>query len=66
LKPDDETAITEISILPDGRVCVFGASRSVLDALAELDARDGVARERAEHVNSLDREANQLETRSKR
>ena len=62
--PDDETAITEISILPDGRVCVFGASRHVLDVLAELESRDDAARERAKYVEVLDRETNQIEMRS--
>jgi hypothetical protein len=62
--PLDETTITEISILPDGRVCVFGASRSVLEALAELESRDGHARERAEHLHALDREASRKEIQS--
>jgi hypothetical protein len=65
LAPDDETAITEISILPDGRVCVFGASRRVLAVLAELESRDDAVRERAEYVEALDRDANQTEMRSK-
>ena len=64
MKPDDETAITEISILPDGRVCVFGASRHVLEVLASLESRDDAVRERVEHVEALDRETSQIEMRS--
>ena len=64
MKPDDETAITEISILPDGRVCVFGASRHVLEVLAGLESRDDAVRERVEHVEALDRETSQIEMRS--
>jgi hypothetical protein len=36
---DNETSMTEITIQPDGRVYVFGTSRSVLDLLAELNPR---------------------------
>lgn len=32
----DETNITEIELLPDGRICVFGTSIEVLDVLDEL------------------------------
>ena len=37
---DDETAITEITFLPDGRLCLFGASREVLELLGSLDLGD--------------------------
>lgn len=37
---DDETAITEITLLPDGRLCLFGASRQVLELLADLHLGD--------------------------
>jgi hypothetical protein len=33
---EDETAITEITIQPDGRIYVFGLSLEVAQALAEL------------------------------
>ncbi len=36
----DETAITELSILPDGRIAVFGASWEVLDLLESLTLGD--------------------------
>ena len=36
----DETAITEITIQPDGRIYVFGASRQVLAVLKDLCPHD--------------------------
>ena len=32
----DETNITEIELLPDGRICIFGTSLEVLDVLDDL------------------------------
>lgn len=37
---DDETSVTEISFLPDGRMGLFGASREVLQLLVELNLGD--------------------------
>lgn len=37
---EDETAITEITIQPDGRVYVFGTSRQVLEVLENLHPND--------------------------
>lgn len=37
---DAQTLMTEITIQPDGRVFVFGASRQVLEALRLLQPRD--------------------------
>ena len=37
---DDERDITEITIQPDGRIYVFGASRQILDVLAALRSDD--------------------------
>ena len=37
---DDETAITEITFLPDGRLCLFGASRELLELLGTLNLGD--------------------------
>jgi len=36
IEPEDETAITEITIQPDGRIFVFGLSLEVAQALAGL------------------------------
>ena len=37
---DDETAITEITFLSDGRLCLFGASREILELLGSLQLGD--------------------------
>ena len=37
---DDETAMTEISFLPDGRICLFGASREIIELLWKLNLGD--------------------------
>ena len=50
MRADDETAITEISFLPDGRVCVFGMSREVLQLLGELSLGDPALARRHERV----------------
>lgn len=36
ISADDEAAMTDIRIAPDGRVFVFGTSRPVLEMLSEL------------------------------
>ncbi|MGA2440765.1 MAG: hypothetical protein ABSH08_07390 [Tepidisphaeraceae bacterium] len=33
----DETTMTEITVHPDGRVCIFGTSRQILDVLIGLN-----------------------------
>lgn len=37
---DDETSITEITFLPDGRLCLFGASREIINLLHHLKLGD--------------------------
>ena len=37
---DAETAITEMTFLPDGRICLFGASREVMELLGSLQLGD--------------------------
>lgn len=37
---EDESTLTEITLLPDGRVYVFGLSRQVLEILGELQSQD--------------------------
>jgi hypothetical protein len=37
---DEETALTEISFLPDGRICLFGASREIVNLLLEINLGD--------------------------
>ena len=45
----DETNITDIELLADGRICVFGMSREVLEVLDDLQiGRDPNVRQRLE------------------
>lgn len=37
---DEETAITEMTFLPDGRICLFGASRELLELLESINLGD--------------------------
>ncbi len=37
---EDDSSITEIDILPDGRVCLFGASQQVLEILDGIPLGD--------------------------
>ena len=48
LNPNDESSMTEISILPDGRVYLFGASREVLELLHAIPLGDPALAERIE------------------
>jgi hypothetical protein len=48
MSPEDEAAISEINILPDGRVCVFGASQQVLAALGAIPLDDAALQDRIE------------------
>ena len=41
-----ETAITEIMFLPDGRLCLFGASREMLELLDSLNLGDAALNSR--------------------
>lgn len=65
LQADDESRMTEISFLPDGRICVFGLSREVLQLLGDLDLGDPGLTRRWESLRCLDpREASKtIETR---
>lgn len=61
MKPDDapadeEARISEISILPDGRICVFGLSREVIALLGDLSFTDPALDERIEHLRALEAE----------
>ncbi len=50
MEPDDETAVSEITILQDGRVFVLGASRQVLEILEVLSPEDAGLKQRLEHA----------------
>ena len=50
MNADDETPITEINLLPDGRICVFGSSREVLEILDSLEFGDPALTARVAHL----------------
>lgn len=47
---DDETSLSEITILPDGRVYVFGMSQQMLEVLQTLQSGDARLRHLLEQV----------------
>ncbi len=49
---EDESAISEINILADGRICIFGASQQVLEALDAIDLGDPALRRRVEALHA--------------
>jgi hypothetical protein len=49
---EDDSSISEISILPDGRVCLFGASRQVLEVLDAIPLGDPALRDRIERLRT--------------
>ena len=54
MESDDETAMSEITILPDGRVFVLGASLQVLEILEVLSPEDAALKERLKHAVEAD------------
>jgi hypothetical protein len=52
MEVDDESAVSEITILPDGRVFVLGASRQVLEILDVLNPKDAGLKQRLERAGS--------------
>jgi len=50
LQLQDETSITELTIVPDGRIFVFGLSRQILEMLKDLDFTAPDLQERLEHI----------------
>lgn len=51
---DDESSVTEINILPDGRIFLFGASQQVLDVLAAIPLEDRTLKSRIERIHTAD------------
>ncbi len=49
---NEEASITEINLLPDGRICVFGSSRDVLEVLDSLELGDPALSVRVRHLRS--------------
>jgi hypothetical protein len=54
LEADDETRTSEITILPDGRICLFGASRELLELLGDMDLGDPTLDQRLAYLRRLD------------
>jgi hypothetical protein len=53
MNADDETNITDIDLLPDGRICVFGTSLEVLEVLDQLQCgADAAVHERLDSLRS--------------
>jgi hypothetical protein len=50
--PEDDSAISEISILPDGRVCLFGASQQVLEMLYAIPLGDPALESRLDRLGA--------------
>jgi hypothetical protein len=53
LNSEDESSLSEISILPDGRVYLFGASRQVLELLQAIPLGDPALAERIEGLRAV-------------
>jgi hypothetical protein len=49
---EEESAISEINILPDGRICIFGASQQVLEVLDAIPLDDPALRRRVEALRT--------------
>jgi len=49
---EDESAISEINILADGRICIFGASLPILEMLAAVQLGDEALRRRIEAIRT--------------
>jgi hypothetical protein len=52
VRPEDESSISDIDILPDGRLCVFGASQPLLEALEAVAAGDPDLRNRIDSLRT--------------
>jgi hypothetical protein len=52
---EDETLMSELTIMPDGRVFAFGTSRQLLEILHELDPRDANLNRVLDRVSELEK-----------
>lgn len=50
---EDEKAVSEITIAPDGRIFVFGSSRQVIEVLDDLNLGGADFKRRIEHIREL-------------
>ncbi len=51
---DDEAELSEITILPDGRVYVFGTSRPIMEVLSGLNPGDPALASRLIHIRQFE------------
>lgn len=51
---EDDSSISEINILPDGRVCLFGASRQVLEILDAISLGDPSLKSRVDRLDTTE------------
>jgi hypothetical protein len=51
---EEDDSLCEINILPDGRVCLFGASKKVLEALDAVPLGDPALTSRIERLRTTD------------
>jgi hypothetical protein len=58
----DETTISDVSIGPDGRIYVFGASGPVLEALAAAGFGGDMLRERLERLRAASQDEGEKST----
>ena len=54
LSLEDDSQISEINILPDGRVCLFGASRRILEIMDAIPLGAPELKERIERLRTTD------------
>ena len=59
MNPEVESAISEINILPDGRVCVFGALQGVLEILDAIPLDDSALQRRIECLRHAGEQSDQ-------
>ena len=54
MSDEEDGSISEINILPDGRVCLFGASQQVLEILEAIPLGDAALRTRIDRLRTAD------------
>ncbi len=54
MSDEEDASISEINILPDGRVCLFGASQQVLEVLDAIPLGDPALRTRIDCLHAAE------------
>lgn len=55
MRLEEETSVSEINILPDGRICLFGASQQVLEILDSIVVGDRALTQRLDCLRRFHR-----------